>query len=189
LSKVLSGLLVGAIFLLTAMALTIPLTGCGGEGDDTRERPTIDTYDPEASTTMTAASFTKAEFVRRMNKLCRQAWVTVTDNFAEYSGTQDRKLSEKERLAEGIEVSLLAGVDFHIFDTFRFQGSPPGDERLIEEMIGPFQAAVELGQKNIEHLDTFDEVADLFDRYNRRARKYGLVDCVVDEAHLQKLET
>lgn len=80
--------------------------------------------------------------------------------------------------AAAIERSLLAGVDFHIFDNFRILGSPPGDERTLEEMIEPFQAAVELGQKKIEPVNTLDEVAELFANYNVRARDYGLLDCL-----------
>lgn len=179
-----------AVAVIAGVLCTAVAAGCGDDSDDGDKppRPTVQTYDPEASTEMTAASLTKAEFIRRMSKTCRQAWATVWDNWEVYTSTQDRKMSKRERTEEAIEVSLLAGVDFHIFDNYRILGSPPGDERKLEAMIEPFQAAVELGWNKIEPASTFAEVAELFGEYNKRAIAYGLDDCVVDEAHLQKLE-
>ncbi|HET8863442.1 MAG TPA: hypothetical protein VFM94_09355 [Solirubrobacterales bacterium] len=45
-------------------------------------------------------------------------------------------------------------MDFHIFDEFRIMGSPNGQEQEIERIIGPFQAAVELGWKESWHPPT-----------------------------------
>lgn len=168
------------------------LAGCGGDDDsdaDAAPKPTVATYDPEASTTMTAASITKAEFIRRMNEICRQSWKKVRDNWRVYGITQDASLSRKERTAEAIEESFLAGIDFYIFDNFRILGAPQGEERKIEEIIEPFQAAVELGWKKIEAVNTFPEVAELFSDYNGRAHRYGLDDCLVNKAHLAPLES
>lgn len=172
------------VFVLALAAVA----GCGGDTKEAPPRPTVQTYDPEASTEMTTASLTRAEFVRRMNGTCRRAWATVWDNWRVYSRTQDRKQSKRARTAEAIELSLLAGIDFHIFDNFRAIGAPPGDERRLEATIEPFQAAVELGWEKIEPVSTFAEVAELFGPYNKRALAYGLDDCVVDGPHLRKLE-
>lgn len=174
----------------SGIVLTISLaiaSGCGDDGDASGEGGG---YQVQASTTMTVASppLTKAQFVAQMNKTCRKAWATVVDNFAVYSGTQDpEEMSRRRRLAESIQLSLLAGVDFHIFDNFRILGGPRGEERAIEEIIGPFQLAVELGQLRLR-LFTFPQVAEHFADYNRRAARYGLDDCLVDLPHLRRLK-
>ncbi|MGC1853261.1 MAG: hypothetical protein WA687_12565 [Solirubrobacterales bacterium] len=166
------------------MALTM-LAGCGDDGSDDRQA-----YVVQAGTTMTVASppITKTQFVARINKICRKAWVTVTDNFAVYSETQDRDLSKSARLAEAIQLSLLAGIDFHIFDNFRILGAPTGQEDEIEAIIGPFQESVELGWINRPRLRSFPQVAEHFDEYNQRARQYDLDDCLVDQEHLSRIK-
>lgn len=137
---------------------------------------------------MTTASITKAEFVKRVNEICREAWVVVLDNWNDYTATQDRKLSEKKRFEEAVQLSLLAGIDFHIFDEIINLGAPRSEERAIEEMIGPFQAAVELGWKKRWRAHSVAEVTPHFQEYNQRARQYGLDDCLVDESHMRAIE-
>jgi hypothetical protein len=173
----------GAAILL---GVTMLAAGCGGEGSPAEGDPAA-SYDPEASTTMTVARplMTKAQFVARMSETCRKAWITVKDNWAEYTSTQDGKKGEVERFDEAVRTSLLSGIDFHIFDNFRILGAPPGEEEAIEAIIGPFQIAVELGWQARWHARTTADVVAQFQTYNERARAYGLDECLVDEAHLR----
>ena len=85
-------------------------------------------------------------------------------------------------------IGACAVIDFHIFDSIRILGAPQGEEREIEEIIGPMQSAVERGQKKLVPVSSVAQVSTLFGEYNRRARQYGLDDCLVDESHLKKLE-
>jgi hypothetical protein len=160
--------------------------GCGenGSGADAGG------YEVRASTTMTAATpqMTKAQFTRQVNQICREAWVTVRDNWAKYTSWQDEGEGKVQRFEDAVRSSLLAGIDFHIFDDIRNLGSPPGDEEQIEEVIGPFQAAVELGQQERWRARSADEIPSHFATYNRLARRYGLDDCLVDEPHLRGIE-
>jgi hypothetical protein len=137
---------------------------------------------------MTTANIDKAQFISRVNKICRQAWVIIVDNFAKYSDTQDPTLSEKARFAEGLHLSLLAGIDFHIFDNIYDLGAPPGEERETEKIIGALQSADERGRKNLVPLSSVTQVTELFDEYNQLARRYGLDDCLVDDTHVRKIE-
>jgi hypothetical protein len=162
-------------------------SGCGG--NDSNGGASTQAYDPEASTTLTTAAIGKAQFVKRANELCRRAWVEIRENWDEYSSTQDPKLSEKKRFEEAVQLSLLAGLDFHIFDEIRSLGAPRGEEQAVEKIIGPFQIAVELGWKNRWHAHSVAEVTPNFQEYNERARSYGLDACLVDEAHIGPLET
>jgi hypothetical protein len=172
-----------------AVAATIALAvvaGCGGDdGSDGGSQA----YQPEASTTMSTESISKAQFVRRVNGLCREAWAEVSGNWHDYTRTQDPKLSERERFEDGIQLSLLAGIDYHIFDEIRQLGAPIGEAEAIEEMIGPFQVAVELGWKKRWTGRSMHDVPPQFAEYNRHARSHGLDDCLVDMAHLRPMET
>lgn len=170
---------------IAVAALLVATGGCGGSstGDDER------TYSVQASTTMTAAQLTKAQFIRRMNATCRKAWITILDNFDQYSSSQDPRVDAEERFAEAVQSSLLAGLVFHIFDNFRILGAPPGEEKALEDVIGRFQYAAETGQiQKPPGLHSAADVARHFSDYNRVARVYGLGDCLVDEAHLRPIE-
>jgi hypothetical protein len=170
--------------MIAAAVFAAIVAGCGSSssaGDQT--------YSVEADTTMTTANIGKAQFISRVNKICRQAWRIIISNFAEYSDTQDPKLSKKARFAEGLHLSLLAGIDFHIFDNIYRLGAPPGEEREAERIIGALQSADERGRKYLVPLATVDQAVELFGEYNQRARRYGLTDCLVDHTHVDQIET
>ena len=138
--------------------------------------------------TTAAPPVTRQQFIAQMNKTCREAWATIVDNFAVYSRTQDPTLNKQRRMADAIRLSLLAGLDFHIFDNFRILGAPKGEQEQIEDIIGPFQLSVELGLRRVR-IRTLDQVPGHFSAYNQRARQYGLDDCLVDDSHLGKIKT
>lgn len=169
--------------LALILSLIIAGTGCGGEDP-------AESYDPEASTTMTVAEppLTETRFIERVNSICREAWTTVLDNWEVYTGTQDQKLSERERFEEAVRVSLLAGIVFHIFDDIRQLGAPTGEEKEIEEIIGPFQIAAELGWKEEWRAHSVADVVEQFETYNERAADYELDACLVTEERLAPLE-
>jgi hypothetical protein len=165
--------------------------GCGGESSSGDELSShSDTYDVEADTTMTtAANLDQAEFLARTEEICRRAWKPILKNFAEYSSWQHRKMPERKRFVEAVQLTLLASIDFYIFDEIYNLGAPKGEERETEEIIGTMQSAVERGQKKLEPIASVAQIVNLFDEYNRRASRYGLSDeCLVDEPHLRPIE-
>lgn len=166
-----------------AMLATAALFGCGGDSEATGG----DEFVVRASTTMSPGKLSKPEFIAKMTRVCRVAWKTILDNFEQYYGWQSRKMGEQKRFSKTVRLSLMAGIDFHIFDDYRFTGAPPGDEKVLEEVIGPMQEAVERGQR-LGPLHSVAEITDLFSEYNRRAARYGLDECLVDRAHLQAIE-
>lgn len=172
------------LMLAALVAYGATASGCGDDGSSADGGYTV-----RAATTMTTADIDRTQFVGRVNRICREAWVTILDNFATHRRIQERAGTARQRFAEGVQVSLMAGIDFHIFDSIRILGAPKGQERAIEEIIGPMQYAVETAQ--IQRPPRLHSVADVeahFSEYNRKARLYGLDDCLVNEAHLRTIE-
>ncbi|HMJ72192.1 MAG TPA: hypothetical protein VK471_02380 [Solirubrobacterales bacterium] len=137
---------------------------------------------------MEAGKLPKAQFIARVNKTCREAWAIIFDNFAQYSSWQDERVSQRKRFSEAIRLSLMAGIDFHIFDNVRRLGAPKREESDIEDIVGPMQEAIERGQR-LGPLHSIAEVEALFSKYNERARRYGLDDCLVDAQRLRPIES
>jgi hypothetical protein len=184
--------LAGRFLILLAVAAVLVLqTGCGGDGDSASAGDAEDKgYTVQASTTMGTASprLTKPQFLAYINKVCREAWPTLHENWDVYSRTLDPKLSRKERFSRAVRESLLAGITFHIFDDIHMLGAPRGDEETTEQIIGPLQETTELGQLGRWRAYSIPELLPHFDEYNERAHQYGLDDCLVTVAHLRPID-
>ncbi len=167
--------------LLAAICALVISEGCGGTSNSS-------TYSVRADTTMTVGDIDKAAFVEQANKICRQGWAIIVDNFHQYSGWQDHRETERVRFARSVQLSLMAGIDFHIFDLIYRSRAPHGEKEEIEAIIGAMQSAVERGEKRLVPIWSVDEVAALFGEYNQRARQYGLEDCVLDKRRLRQIE-
>jgi hypothetical protein len=178
--------------MLIALVATAINAGCGGsngsDGDSSSSGSPASTYEVVASTTVATAAYPEDQLVPRIERICRKAWPVVIDNFVKYRSWQDSKESSRKLFAKSARLSLMAGIDFHIFDEIYQLGAPRGEERGIEEMIGSMQLAVELAQKGLEPVSTVPRIARLFADYNERAESYGLDECLVDEARLGRLE-
>jgi hypothetical protein len=170
--------------IFTTMLLVF-VAGCsGGDSEGTGgEKP----FTVQASTTITAGKLPRPQFVDRVNKFCRKAWLIILDNFAQYYRWQTKKLSESKRFSMTARLTLMAGIDFYIFDKIYELGAPGEDRLEIEEMIGAMQEAVERGQR-LGPLHSVAEITALFADFNRRAGQYGLSDCLVDETHIAEIE-
>jgi len=163
------------LVLFAACAAAIFATGCGGGDGGGVSGGGARTYSVVASTTMTGTAISKARFVERVNGICRHAWPVLVKNL--------EQVRKRRGLTASIRLSLLAGIDFEIFDKIRTLGAPEGEERAIEEIIGPMQYTVERNQKHAR-LHSVAQVVRAFADYNRRARAYGLEECLVDRSHL-----
>lgn len=183
-STKLVSLFIAALFLVASAA------GCGGGQDTSNSNPgnSDGVFSVRADTTVTDTSLSKAQFITRMNKICRHGWHVILADFAKYSGWQGPNLSRKDLYAKAIRNSFLSGLDFEIFDEFRFLGAPREEANEVEEVIGPMQIAVERGQRQVP-VTNAGILEALFSEYNLRAQQYGLKDCLVSGAHLPRLHT
>lgn len=168
---------------MSALASVAIAAACGCGGSEAK------TYSVRASTTMAAVPIDKAQFLGRVNGICRRAWGEVEENFAQYKRTRARTSSTTVSFAEAVKTSLLSSIDFHIFDAIRLLGAPSGELEAVEEIIGPMQFAVESGQEEEPaSMHSVAQVSRLFGDYNQRAREYGLANCVVSPEHLSRIK-
>lgn len=173
---------VAATALLTAIAM-----GCGGSAGGDTSGSDGKEFSVRADTTMTTVdSLTKAKFLAHINSLCRRKWRFVL-NAVKQTGVlwikQHPRVSQRQNYKRSLHVSYFASIDFLIFDWIRHFGSPPGEKRAVERVIGAMQEAVERGQRG-KRITTVAELQALFADYNRKARSYGLSECLVGGAHL-----
>jgi hypothetical protein len=138
-----------------------------------------------ADTTVTTASFPTEQLVPRINRICREGWPVIVDNLHQFRGWQDPKDTAKKRFTEAVQLSVTAGIDFHIFDIIYQQGAPPGKEGEVEEIIGSMQSAVERAQKGLAPASSPSQVVTLFGDFNQRAQRFGLDDCPVEAKYLR----
>jgi cobalamin biosynthesis protein CobT len=128
--------------------------------------------------------------VPRIQRICRTAWPVIIDDFVSYRRWEESKPGKargRSLFAITAELTLMASIDYHIFDTIYQQGAPEGEERNVEEIIGAMQSAIERGQKGLAPVSSVQQLEELFAEYNRRARNYGLDECLVDGARLSRL--
>lgn len=173
---------------MVVAALAAAAAGCGGSGGE-NEVEGYPGFEVVARTVVTTADppLAKGRFLAEVAAICRRAWPTVEENFAEYSGWQrEDGLGGAELYATSARDSYLAGVDFHIFDEIYNLGGPEGEEEEVEEIIGAMQTAVELGQRRVR-VESPAELRALFADYNRLARAYGLDGCLVAGGNLPRL--
>lgn len=180
---------------MTALAVTALLAGCGGgggNGDSSESSAAAKnqtysvngrTYTVEADTTVTTGSITKARWVPQVNQICREAWPVIQSNFDKFLSWQNQHQSRRARIEKTVRLSLFAGIDFEIFDNIYKTKAPEGEQARVEELIGAMQAAVEEGAKL--HVHSQKALVALFANFNRRARQYGVEDCLVGGAHVK----
>lgn len=175
--------------LLAGLVALTALSGCGGGNENavTAKNLTYSvnghTYPVRADTTITTASVDKDQYVSQVERVCQEAWPVIRKNYREDLQWASQHQTRKTRIEHLIHESILAGIDFHIFDGIYGLKAPEGEGARIEELIGTLQSAVERGGKL--HLHTEKQLLGLFDEFNRRARQYGVDECLVDAAHFK----
>lgn len=159
-----------------AIAAAVVVVGCGGSNEPG--------FHVKAPTTVTTGPVTKAQFVDRVNRICRRAWPRILSYYIPYSRHQkNKRLSDLEVFARTVRISFLATIDFVVFDSVHEMPAPEGEKARVEEVIGKLQRAVELGQRRVR-IHSLAQFASVFEAYNLAAHQYGLDDCLVDGARL-----
>jgi hypothetical protein len=128
---------------------------------------------------------TKAGFVARVNRLCREAWPAIRRNLAAFESGQDPRLSAQRRFRQEVGESLAPEVKRRIFDPIMALGAPRENKAQLVETMRWLGEAIEIGRGAHGGFPITSPVTlwDLFDLFNPLSRSYGLGECPVNAAH------
>jgi hypothetical protein len=175
-----------SLWAIVLVATVVALSGCGeNSGDDPPAAAAVEQRElVRAARAIEAADppLSRAQFVTRVNKLCRLAWPEIRRRLAVYRSTQDPELSAQRRFEQGVARSLLPEIKSRIFDPMLALGTPTMGRSELEEIMRWLGEAIEIGQGEFAINSPF-LVWDLFDMFNPLARQYGLGNCLVNTAH------
>ena len=147
-----------------ALALVVVATGCGG--DD--------------SSSGTAASLSKAAFVREADAICRENREKVIKAAAKIP--LQKKPEAREEVERKLISSLLIPGLEEVVDRIRDLGPPPGGEEQIERILALTEDAIEEAETEPETYvagEKYRNGSVHFGEANRLARSYGMKNCLV----------
>jgi hypothetical protein len=144
-------------------ALTIG-SGCGGS-------------DSSADTTVTVASLTKAEFVKRANGICRPGRSELAAALLAYLKAHPAEVKRNAQRAglEGTRAVVVPRVESQV-EAIRELGAPAGDVVQVEAIL----TALERSAKTLEEMPELRSGTQLnstFQQASELARRYGLRSC------------
>jgi hypothetical protein len=145
---------------------SLAIAGCG----DSSEADEI---------TVKTGSLSKAEFVKRVDEICRVRKADTVREFRafiEEKGLSQKAAPQDERVAAGeLAKDIIAPNYEDLIDDISALGAPGGDE---EEVAGFLNAL----QQNLEELEadptSINDLGTPFKLATKRADKYGLKACV-----------
>lgn len=178
-----------AIAIVAALLAAIAV-GCGGASNNPAGNSAGESV-VGVSSIFAVKSLTKPEFVAHANDICRRRWRFVQNSVRETRvlwGKQHPRVSTQDNYVRSVRLSYFAAINFLIFNEIRRYGSPPGQEQAIGEVIGAIHEASLRGERG-EPLTSVAELEELFAGYNRKARDYGLDECLATGSHLPHPET
>lgn len=152
--------------LASVIAIALVAAGCGSSSDDTTGEST------------SAASLTKAEFLKQGNAICAAGNKEIEEGFEEFAkeeGINDKAPPSKAQSQKASETILLPTINKQI-EGLRELGTPEGDEGEVDELLTSAEEAVEKGEEDPVALIE-EEGSNPFAEVNKAAREYGLTVC------------
>lgn len=149
---------------IVALAIAVvAVVGCGG--DD--------------SSTETAASPTKAAFVREADAVCRKAQEEIIKGASKVP-IEDVPQARKEAEFKMVSTLLIPTLEEEV-DRLRALGAPAGDEAEIERMLELTEGAIDEAKTEPETYVQGEDYVNGSEHYgeaNRLARGYGMKNCL-----------
>ena len=167
-------------------AAVVALGGCGGSTDNSSNESGETRYTVQAATDVTTGSFTKAQFIKHANAICRRSHGQIEMYYKRYAKEQKPGTSDEDVYAGAMQALIIPGIQFE-FDYIRALGGPKGEERDVEDMVGTMQYAIETGQKS-STITTFEDLREQFADYNVLVRRFGINRCLIDKVPFAELK-
>jgi len=139
-----------------------------------------------ASTDVTTGAYTKAQFIRHANAICKRSHRQIKMYYERYAKEQKPGTSDEDVYAGAMQALIIPGIQFE-FDYIRALGGPKGEERDVEDLVGTMQYAIETGQRS-STINTFEDLREQFADYNRLVRRYGINRCLIDRVPFAELD-
>jgi hypothetical protein len=155
--------------LLAALATLALVAGCGGGSDS------------NSSTEATAASPTKAEFLKQGNAICAKGNKEIGEGFEEFGkehGFSKQSKPTQPELEEAAEEILIPKIRQEL-DGIRALGAPSGEEAEVEAILAAAEEGLEKGEEDPGAM--IEEGEGPFAKANKLSREYGLVKCGEEE--------
>lgn len=177
---------------LPAIVLAIVFAaGCGSKGQQGTVRTGAGTVTAETGLPLNPSSLTKAQFLVRANRLCRESWAAMRKEFSQFRAERGSGMSDAQLFAYSARNNFLTHIQFW-FDDISYLGAPTGVKSETESMMQILQPedtlkALELAVFSGQERRVSDakQLGAIFSSYDRLARKYGLDDCLVEETSFE----
>lgn len=152
------------VALMVVSAAVLVAAGCGGSGDDT------------ASSAAPKAALTKAEFIKRADKICEQVDEIQKKAYRNFlSDYPDAEVGQALREDLVLEVGLPPiRSQVKLLDELPV---PQGDEKEIKAIVEGMEEAVETAEEVPNLLVNLQSGAGPFTKVGKLAREYGFKAC------------
>lgn len=156
-----------AVAAIVTMAMAAAIAGCGGDDGGGGQTAAADDQAADAS------PITKAEFVRKANKICEG----LTDRLVAEASPAELREAEEESDAEAVQNRLVPAIEGQI-DELRALGTPEGDEEQLstfyETVEEVMQSAKANPQRFLSELGNFERP---YGEVERLGKAYGIQVC------------
>jgi hypothetical protein len=146
--------------------------GCGGGGDGDGSEAGADTSD---GVTVETGSLTKAQFVKKADKIC----IDTKGHFERQAATLGKSIAPGE-ITPRVIASLVKSTLIPDYEELIAQigsiGAPSGDEEQIATFLNAVQETIDYAGENPEK--AFESL-NLFAKASKLAKEYGLSGCSV----------
>jgi hypothetical protein len=142
--------------LAGVLVVGIVVAGCGG-GDSS------------------AASITKAEFIKKADAACEKGEKEIEKDFAAYSKSHENlKEPTKDDYSELVDAVFVPNAEQEL-DEIQALGAPTGDEEQIDTMLEARKESIAAAENEPEQAVT--NSSSLFGESSQLAKAYGLKVC------------
>ena len=149
--------------LIGATITALIVGGCGSGGDESESK------------NVTVSSISKAQFIKKVNTICKKGNEKIHSDYLEFSHEKnDNPTPSKAEYTEFVNRVVMPNVTREI-DEIRTVGAPEGDEERVEEIIVALEEGLEKTRENPQLALSANR--EIFAEAIKFAAAYGLTIC------------
>ncbi|HEV2858409.1 MAG TPA: hypothetical protein VGW80_08410 [Solirubrobacterales bacterium] len=152
----------GRYLAVAGILLLLALAGCGGSD--------------EGATAGTAATLSKAEFLKKANAICERGTDRIDAAYGR-AGEHVPKGAENEDFMNEAAARIVIPVRREELRKIRALGLPAGNEETIEAFLVALKEGIERGERNHPSLRASGGASYAFEKAYKIANKHELSSC------------